>query len=164
MDPKTYWTKKHKKRLARIKAMKAAKAEAIKDEGVKAEQVDEPEEIKENINAKPDGSDDGKKSVNKENSPKYCKKSKCGSGPNGSNGPNGDEDCEHPLSPLGRQLALLIIAALAFLIAAYWKTFLEQSQGDYFKNNLLGLFIFVVGLTVIATIIIYYLGTFIDDD
>ena len=76
------------------------------------------------------------------------------------------EDCdkEHPLSPLAKQLALLVIASLAFLIAAYWKSFLEQAQGDYFKNNLWGLFIFAVGLTLIAAIIIYYLGTVIIED
>ena len=66
------------------------------------------------------------------------------------------------LDPIGQQIALLLIAALSFVVAFAINEALKDLQGTWFKGKPFARLVYVIGVILIAGIIIYYLGKYIE--
>lgn len=66
------------------------------------------------------------------------------------------------LDPIGQQIALLLIGALSFVVAFAINELLKDLQGDWFKGKPFARLVYVIGVILIAAIIIYYLGTYVE--
>lgn len=75
---------------------------------------------------------------------------------------NIDSCNKNDLSEYGEQLGLLLIASLAFIIAYAWNVLLNRLVDKHIKNSIYEHIIYVIGITLIATILIYYIGSYIE--
>lgn len=62
------------------------------------------------------------------------------------------------IDDFNEQLSLVVIAALGFIVAYAWNYFLNQLIEKHIKNNMIEHFIYVIGITLIAVILIYFIS------
>ena len=66
------------------------------------------------------------------------------------------------LNNVGEQVALLITGAISFIVAFAWNELLKNLQGDTFKQEPFYNLIYVIGITIFAAIIIYYITILVE--
>lgn len=66
------------------------------------------------------------------------------------------------MSVVGQQIAVLLTGAISFIVAFQWNEFLKSLQGNTFKNNPFINFVFVIGITLLAALIIYYITLWVE--
>lgn len=68
------------------------------------------------------------------------------------------------LNYVGEQIALLIVGAISFIVAFAWNELLKNLQGNTFKQEPFYNLIYVIGITILAAVIIYYITVLVEQN
>ena len=68
------------------------------------------------------------------------------------------------LNYVGEQVALLIVGAISFIVAFAWNELLKNLQGNTFKQTPFYNLIYVIGITILAAVIIYYITVLVEQN